>query len=62
MISKSESNGSQKTTHTVLEESKVKRDPTSDGVLIKTGTSTLIRLFDEIIIFNSFNLLLWSNI
>ena len=57
MLSKSESNNSQKPSLTEPEEPKVKREAPRDDSLdnsIKTGTSTLTHLFYEILIFYSF--------
>lgn len=52
MLSKDESNGSQKPTQTVLEESITKSDLEKDDLKsIKTGTCSLILLSDEILIF-----------
>ena len=54
MLSKDESNGSQKPTQTVLEESITKSDLEKDDLpqkSIKTGTCSLILLSDEILIF-----------
>ena len=50
MLSNDETNHSQKPIHTVLEESKAKRDTPSDDPLtqsIKPGTCALIRYFIE---------------
>lgn len=49
MLSQSDSNDNKDSTHSVLEESKVKRDEPRDGLLkslIADGISALIHLFD----------------
>lgn len=60
MLSKNESNHSQRSTHTSPEEAKTTRDSSSDALLnnpTKTGTSTLIHFF--IMRFSFFLLLLF---
>ena len=58
MLSTSESNDGQKPTQAILEESKAKRDATSDYLLknsIKNGNNLNFTDFNEILIFYFFN-------